>query len=437
MMVRLAKSKVAFEQACRVLVGGVNSPVRAFGAVGGTPPVIAFGEGAKITDIDGNTYIDYVCGYGPLILGHAQEQVVTAITKAATRGSGFGAPTEDQTQLAEVLLTAYPQAQRVRLMNSGTEACMTAIRLARAATGRNKIIKCAGAYHGHADSMLVQAGSGALTLGVPSSPGVPAATAATTIVVPFNDIDAVRKALEADKDVAAMIVEPVCGNIGTVPPQKGYLQALARACHAHGALLIFDEVMTGFRLAFGGAQEVYDVLADLTALAKIIGGGLPLAAVVGPAATMDLLAPAGPVYQAGTHSGNPLAVAAGLATLAPLRTSAAYGRLEGLGADLAAGLRQAAAKAGLVAADRVCIQRAGSMLTVFFTAGPVTNYQAARTCDTRAYAAFFHAMLEAGVNLPPSQFESWFISLAHSDGDIRHTLDAAADAFSSAAARLT
>ena len=433
MVLRLEKSKAAFEQACRALVGGVNSPVRAFAAVGGTPPVIISGSGSKLTDLDGNSYIDYVCAYGPLILGHAREQVVTAITKAANRGVSFGAPTEDETELAEVLLSACPAAGRVRLVNSGTEACMTAVRLARAVTGRSGVIKCAGAYHGHGDAMLVQAGSGSMTLGVPSSGGVPAQTAAATTIVPFNDAAAARAALAAG-EAACMIVEPVCGNMGVVPPRKGYLQDLRALCTEHGSLLIFDEVMTGFRLAFGGAQEVYDVRADLTTLGKIIGGGLPLAAVVGPAAIMEQLAPLGPVYQAGTHSGNPLAVAAGLATLEPLRTGAAYGRLEGLGADLAAGLRHTAAKAGLQ--ERVCIQRAGSMLTVFFTAGPVTHYDEARASDVRAFAAFFHAMLEAGVYLPPSQFESWFISLSHSDSDIRHTIDAAAGAFR-AAARVT
>ena len=435
MALKLEKSKAAFEQARRVLVGGVNSPVRAFSAVGGTPPVIVSGSGSKITDLDGNEYIDYVCAYGPLILGHAQEQVVTAITKAVNRGTGFGAPTEEQTELAELVLSAFPAAQRARLVNSGTEACMTAVRLARAATRRSKVIKCAGGYHGHADNMLVHAGSGSLTLGVPSSPGVPADTAGSTLVVPFNNADAVRQAFETARgEVACMIVEPVCGNMGVVPPQKGYLPALRQLCAAHGALLIFDEVMTGFRLAFGGAQEVYDVQADLTTLGKIMGGGLPLAAVVGPAALMDQLSPVGPVYQAGTHSGNTLAVAAGLATLEPLRSGAAYGRLEGLADELTAGLRQAAAKAGM--GQRVFIQRAGSMLTVFFTTAPVTDYDSARTSDVQTFAVFFHAMLEAGVNLPPSQFESWFVSLAHSDGDIRHTIDAAADAFR-AAARMT
>ena len=310
---------------------------------------------------------------------------------------------------------------------------MSAIRLARGVTGRRRIIKCAGAYHGHVDSLLVQAGSGATTLGVSSSPGVTSETVAQTIVVPYNDLPATAKALEdAAGDVACLIVEPVCGNMGVVLPAKGYLQGLRKLCTAQQTLLIFDEIMTGFRLAFGGAQEVYDVRADITLLGKIIGGGLPAGAYLGPALLMDRLAPVGPIYQAGTLSGNPLAVAAGLATLSPLRTSAAYGRLEGLGAELADGLRQAAAKAGL--ARRVCIQRAGSMLTVFFTAGPVTDYASAQTCDTRAFALFFHAMLEAGVYLPPSQFESWFVSLAHSDDDIQTTVDAAADAFRAAAA---
>ncbi len=432
MALKLDKSRALFEQSCQVLVGGVNSPVRAFSAVGGTPPIIVSGLGSKITDLDGNHYIDYVCGYGPLILGHAQQQVVTAITKAANRGTVFGAPTEDEKELAEVLLLAHPGSDRVRLLNSGTEACMTALRLARGFAGRSHIAKCAGAYHGHADGMLVEAGSGATTLGVPSSAGVPKETAALTISLPFNDIEAARKGFDAaGSDLACMIVEPVCGNMGVVPPQKGFLQALRELCTRAGVLLILDEVMTGFRLAFGGAQEVYDVRADITVLGKIIGGGLPVAAILGRAEIMDKLSPKGPVYQAGTFGGSPLAVAAGLASLEPLRSGAAYGRLEGLGADLAAGLRAAADKAGL--ARKITIQRAGSMLTVFFTPGPVTDYVSAKTSNTKAYAAFFHAMLEAGIYLPPSQFETWFVSLAHSDGDIRATIDAAADAFKAAA----
>ena len=319
------KSEAAFARARDVLVGGVNSPVRAFNAVGGTPVVIQSAAGATLTDVDGNEYIDYVGSYGPLIHGHTQEQVVTAVTKAARRGTSYGAPTEAETLLAELILAAYPQAEKVRFVNSGTEACMSAIRLARAATGRDKIIKCVGCYHGHVDALLVQAGSGATTLGTPSSPGIPAAVTSDTVLVPYNDPDAAAAAFaDHGEQIAAIILEPVCGNMGVVRPRAGYLQALRTLCDNHDALLIFDEVMTGFRLAFGGAQQVYDVQADLTTVGKIIGGGLPVAAYLGPAAVMDRVAPLGPVYQAGTLSGNPLAMASGLATLEPLRDGALY-----------------------------------------------------------------------------------------------------------------
>ncbi len=426
------KSEAAFTRACDVLVGGVNSPVRSFAAVGGSPVMIQSASGSKITDIDGNEYIDYVGSYGPLIHGHAQEQVVTAVTKAARRGTSYGAPTEAETKLAEVILAAYPSAERLRFVNSGAEACMTAIRLTRAATGRDKIIKCIGCYHGHVDALLVSAGSGATTLGVPSSPGIPAGATGDTLLVEYNDLETVEAAFEAAGDsVAAMIVEPVAGNMGVVRPKAGYLPGLRDLCDRHGAMLIFDEVMTGFRLAFGGAQQVYDVTADLTTVGKVIGGGLPVAALLGPAKTMELLAPTGPVYQAGTLSGNPLAMAGGLATLEPLRDGALYGRLEGLGGSMIAGLTGAAAAAGV--ADRICINRAGSMLTVFFAAGPVTDYRSATAADTQSHAAFFHAMLEAGVYLPPSQYEAWFISLAHTDKDIAVTTDAAQAAFAAAA----
>jgi len=426
------KSEEAFARARGVLVGGVNSPVRAFKAVGGTPLVIDSAAGARITDVDGNEYIDLVGSYGPLIHGHAQEQVVTAVTKAARRGTSFGAPTEAETRLAELLLEAYPRAEKVRLVNSGTEACMAAIRLARAATGRDKIIKCVGCYHGHVDALLVQAGSGATTLGTPSSPGIPQAVTADTILVDYNDLDAVAAALEAhDGRIAGMILEPVGGNMGVVRPEAGYLPGLRELCDRHGAVLIFDEVMTGFRLAFGGAQQVYDVPADLTTVGKVIGGGMPVGAYLGPASLMDQVAPLGEVYQAGTLSGNPLATAGGLAALEPLRDAAIYGRLEALGVELAAGLREAATEAGL--GERICINRAGSMITVFFTPGPVTDYAGATASNTAAYAAFFHAMLDSGVYLPPSQFEAWFISLAHTDEDVAATAKAAAGAFAAAA----
>lgn len=426
-----SKSLGAFERACTSLVGGVNSPVRSYQAVGGTPIVAASADGARLTDLDGNTYIDYVCAYGPLIHGHAQQQVVTAITKAARKGTSFGMPTPAETRLAEEVLAAFPHAGKVRFVNSGAEACMSVIRLARGATGRDKIIKVIGCYHGHVDAMLVEAGSGATTLGQPSSAGVPASAVADTLLVPYNDVEAVRKTFEDHPgQVAAMVLEPVCGNMGVVTPRKGYLAALRELCDMHGALLVFDEVMTGFRLAFGGAQEKYDVPADLTAIGKIVGGGLPVGAFLGRAELMDLLAPSGPVYQAGTLSGNPLAMEAGLAALEPLRDGAAYGRLEGLGGSLVTQLKEAAASAGMM--DRITINRAGSMITVFFHPGPVQDYAAAVASDTKAFAAFFHAMLEAGVSIPPSQFEAWFVSTAHSEDDLAATGEAAVEAFAEA-----
>ncbi len=426
------KSRAAFERASDVLVGGVNSPVRAFKAVGGTPAVIASAAGSKIVDVDGNEYVDYVCSYGPLIHGHAYEQVVTAVTKAARRGASFGAPTEAETKLAELVLAAYPSAEKVRFVNSGTEACMSAIRLARGATGRDKIIKCVGCYHGHADPLLVQAGSGAMTLGVPSSPGVPAGATADTLLVPYNSVEAVERAFATHEGgIAAMLLEPVCGNMGVVPPVEGYLEGVRKLCDANGALLIIDEVMTGFRLAFGGAQELFGVQADITTVGKVIGGGLPVGAYLGGAGVMDKLAPVGPVYQAGTLSGNPLAMAAGLATLEPLRDGEAYARLDELGAMLAGGLADAAKQAEV--ADRIHISRVGSMITVFFTPNAVTDYDAAAGCNTEAFAAFFAAMAKGGVYLPPSQFEAWFISLAHDEQDIAATAGVAVDAFRQAA----
>lgn len=435
MALNLGKSAAAFERARAVLVGGVNSPVRAFQAVGGTPPVIASAEGSHLGDIDGNTYIDYVGSYGPMILGHAQEQVVTAITKAVRRGTSYGAPTEAETKLAELILSACPQHQMVRFVNSGTEACMAALRLARGWTGRPRIIKCAGCYHGHADALLVQAGSGATTLGVPSSLGVPEAVSSATLVVPFNDADAVAEAFgRFPGEIAAMIVEPVVGNMGVVLPRPGYLQALCESCRGNGALLILDEVMTGFRLAFGGAQELYGVHADITTLGKVIGGGLPVGAYAASAELMGRVSPLGPIYQAGTLSGNPLAMAAGRATLEQLRSGAAYGRLDALGQLLQEGLVEAAEKAGVRQA--ITINRSGSMITVFFTPGPVTDYGSATSSNLQAFAAFFHGMLERGVYLPPSQFEAWFVSLAHTEKDIAATAEAAADAFAAAARML-
>jgi len=431
MVRRTEKSQAAFERARKVLVGGVNSPVRAFTAVGGTPPVIVKAKGSTITDVDDNTYIDYVGSYGPAILGHASEEVVAAINKAAQRGTTFGAPTEAEVRLAEAIIAAMPSLEKVRFVSSGTEAAMSAVRLGRGATGRSKVIKCAGCYHGHADGMLVSAGSGAATLGVPSSPGVPDGTAADTITVPYNNLAAVQQAMrDNDGQVAAMIVEPVAANMGVVPPAEGYLLGLRNLCDTHGALLIFDEVITGFRVSPGGAQQLYGVRPDLTVLGKIIGGGLPVGAFGGPERLMKHLAPEGGVYQAGTLSGNPLAMAAGLATLQALLAEGFYESLEQLSATLADGLAAAARQAGL--GGEVCINRVGSILSCFFTTPPVTNYQDVSNCDAKAYAAFFGSMLDAGVYLAPSPFEAMFVSSAHSEGDIAVTVEAATAAFAQA-----
>ena len=431
--VSLANSQAAYAKAQQVMPGGVSSPVRAFKAVGGTPVFMREGKGCILTDVDGNRHIDYVASYGPLILGHATMPVEIALTKALGRGTSFGAPTEDETALASLIISALPSMEMVRFVNSGTEAAMSAIRLARAATGRDLIVKCIGCYHGHVDGLLVQAGSGALTLGTPSSPGVPAAVAGQTLLVPYNDLDSAKALFEKyPGQIACLAIEPVAGNMGVVPPADGYLQGLRKLCDEHGTLLLMDEVMTGFRVAWGGAQVLYDVRPDLTMLGKVIGGGLPVGAYGGPRKLMELVSPVGAVYQAGTLSGNPLAMSAGLATLSSLQEQGAYAALEKAGAALEKGLAAAALKAGVP----VTINRVGSMLTVFFVreAGKaVRNFDDAVACDTQAYATFFHAMLRRGVYLPPSQFEAWFVGLAHDEDAIDQTIKAARTAFKAVA----
>jgi len=432
---RHERSERAFARGCKVLVGGVNSPVRAFAAVGGTPPVIARASGSKIVDVDGNEYVDYVGSYGPMILGHAHEQVVTALSKAVRHGTSFGAPSQAETLLAEAIVASVASIEKVRFVNSGTEAVMTACRLARGVTGRAKIVKFIGCYHGHSDAMLVSAGSGATTLGVPSSPGVPPGATADTVLVAYNDLAGAEHVLAKNEgEVAAVLVEPVAGNMGVVPPAEGFLQGLRDLCDGCGALLVFDEVMTGFRLALGGAQQRFGVRPDMTALGKIIGGGLPVGAVGAAAEIMDRLSPVGDIYQAGTLSGNPMAMAAGLATIRAIQAEGFYEDLEAKSVSLAKQLRVAAEHAGL--AERVCIQRVGSMLCCFFTAGAVTDYAAATACDTAAFAGWFHAMLDAGIYLPPSQYEAVFVSAAHDAADLQATARAGRKAFAEAAKML-
>jgi glutamate-1-semialdehyde 2,1-aminomutase len=413
-----------YERALRVLPGGVNSPVRALRQIGREPIFIERGEGCELIDVDGNRYLDWVGSWGPLILGHAEPSVIAAVIAAAKRGTSYGAATATEVELAEEVVARVPSAEMVRMTSSGTEAAMSAVRLARAVSGREVVVKFAGAYHGHSDGLLADAGSGLATLGVPGSPGVTAAQAAATVVVPWNDRAAVTRAF-AEHEVAALLAEPVAANMGVVPPAEGFLEFLRSTTRDAGALLVFDEVITGFRLARGGAQELYGVEPDLTVLGKVIGGGLPAAAYAGPRQTMERVAPAGDVYQAGTLSGNPLAVAAGLATLARL-DAAAYDRLGALTDRLASGF-------ATLAADRpLQVATAPGLATLFFSDEPVRDFDGARACDSEAHARFCRAMLDRGVYPPPSQFEAWFVSLAHDEATVDRTLEAAAESLAEA-----
>ena len=418
------KSVAAFAHAKELIPGGVNSPARAFGAVGGEPVFIHRAEGAYLYDIDGNRYIDYIGSWGPMILGHRHPEVVDALERALARGTSFGAPTEAESELAGLIIEAIPSVQKVRLVNSGTEATMSAVRLARACTGRDAVIKFAGNYHGHVDSLLVAAGSSAATLAVPNSPGVTQGTVQDTLVLPYNDPEALEAAFqEHGQRIAAVIVEPVAGNMGCVQAQADFREALRGMTQEYGALLIFDEVMTGFRVAYGGAQALLGIQPDLTTLGKIIGGGLPVGAYGGRAEIMDHVLPAGKVFQAGTLSGNPLAAAAGIATLEVLRDTNPYDRLEHLAARLATGLEQAALGAGIPCT----LNRVGSMMTLFFNPGPVTDWQTASRSDTRRFARYFWGLLDRGIYMPCSQFEALFVSTAHSEDDIDATVEAASE----------
>ena len=419
------RSEELFSKAIELIPGGVNSPVRAFRGVGGTPRFIKSARGATITDVDGKTYIDYVGSWGPMILGHADEEVVAALQEVAADGTSFGAPTELEVNLAREVVDAVPSIEMVRMVSSGTEATMSAIRLARGVTGRTKLVKFEGCYHGHGDSLLVKAGSGVATLGLPDSPGVPAALAQNTLTVPFNDPAALEEVFAEHKDIAAVIIEPVVGNMGCVPPQRGYLETVRKLTKANGTLLIFDEVMTGFRLARGGAQELYGITPDITTLGKIIGGGLPVGAYGGSRELMNNIAPAGSIYQAGTLSGNPLSMTAGFVTLRRLRDKSVYEQLETSSRKLCEGLADAAREAEVT----TITNRVGSMWTSFFTDEPVTNWQTANRSNREQYAAFFHAMLDEGVYLAPSQFEAAFVSLAHTDEIVEQTINAAKRAF--------
>ena len=429
---KLEQSRRLQKRAEKMIPGGVNSPVRAFGAVGGDPPFVVRGSGSHIWDADGNEYVDYIGSWGPLILGHAPPVVIEALGAAMRNGTTFGASTPAEADLAEVAISAFPHMQKVRFVSSGTEATMSAIRLARAYTKRKFIVKFEGCYHGHADALLVKAGSGVATLGIPGSAGVPEEFTQFTLALPYNDTDALEEAFKKFKgQIACVIIEPVVGNMGCVPPARGYLEAVRAVTNNDGALLIFDEVMTGFRLAFGGAQELYAIKPDLTTMGKIIGGGLPVGAYGGPTEIMDLVAPLGPMYQAGTLSGNPLAMAAGYAQLRYLKEhKEIYPKLDKMSGELVAGVA-AAAKA---AAVPMTTNRVGSMFTWFFTPGPVTDWDSASKSDTEAFGRFFRNMLDSGIYLPPSQYEAAFLGTAHTEEDVRKTIEAAKQAFAMVAA---
>lgn len=423
------RSRQLYSEAVRYMPGGVNSPVRAFKSVGGDPLFIARGEGCRLEDVDGNSFIDYVGSWGPLILGHADPDIVAAVQRAAELGTSFGAPTELEVELAGMVVDAVPSIDLVRFVNSGTEATMSAIRLARAFTGRDKVIKFEGGYHGHADVLLAKAGSGVLTLGVPDSAGVPLSAAGGTLTANYNDLSSVERLFEENRgQVAVVILEPVAGNMGVVPPRPGFLQGLRDLTRREGALLVFDEVITGFRVGYGGAQALYGVTPDMTCLGKIIGGGLPVGAYGGRREIMEMMAPLGPVYQAGTLSGNPLAMSAGIQMLRKLQKPGLYEELERKAARLSEGIASAASDAGIPAASN----RVGGMLTMFFTGQEVTDYASAKTSDTALYARYFRAMLERGVYFAPSQFEAGFVSAAHRDSDIERTIEAARDALRTA-----
>jgi glutamate-1-semialdehyde 2,1-aminomutase len=420
------RSIALYQKALEMIPGGVNSPVRAFKAIGIPPAFIDRGKGSKVWDVDGNEYVDYVGSWGPMILGHAHPKVVEALKKTASKGTSFGAPTALEVELALRVKKAFPSIELVRMVSSGTEAAMGAIRVARGYTGKDKIIKFEGCYHGHGDSLLVKAGSGATTFGVPDSLGVPGDLAKHTLTVPFNDLGAVRKMVnQYSEQIACIAVEPIVGNMGVVLPEQGFLEGLRKVCDEYGILLLFDEVITGFRVAYGGAQEIYGVKADLTCLGKIIGGGLPVGAYGGKRAVMEKVAPLGGVYQAGTLSGNPLAVTAGIQTLDLLKSKRVYQDLESKTSYLTEAITKCAVERGIP----LTINQTTGMFTLFFTQGPVRNYQTAKMSDTKRFAQFFIQMMEKGMYLPPSQFEAWFVSLAHSQKDLDRTIEACDNAF--------